>query len=269
MTSERCRRRANGRNAAAERLADGSQLGHRPVGGRRGAASGIFGRRAGDFRRGVGGLDRTTAAGRGHHHEPLAEPSQRPRPIVAALGQVEQLHPGLPGYRFQLPEKVHPISAGVKGGVLGGLVMPLPALAYGLASGNGIWFPVNLLAGMVIPGVRTRGFVAVSPVAVCGKFVYPRRQFRHFRSSLWCIAADAAGHSARVGVGRFADAALVDGRELHRHGRGQSVVVQRGRLAVVHSVAISVRAGDRCRRNAAAARATAARRPRGRFGGRR
>jgi hypothetical protein len=92
--------------------------------------------------------------GRGHHHEELVEPEQRAKPVIAETGLIEQLHPGRPGYRFQLPEKVHPISAGVKGGLLGGLVMPLPALAYGLLSGNGIWYPVNLLAGMVLPGVE-------------------------------------------------------------------------------------------------------------------
>ena len=31
--------------------------------------------------------------------------------------------------------------------------MPLPALLWGLLSGHGIWYPVNLLAGMVLPGV--------------------------------------------------------------------------------------------------------------------
>ena len=59
----------------------------------------------------------------------------------------------MPGYRLRLPAKVHPISAGIKGGIVGGLVMPLPALVYGLLSGHGIWWPVNLLAGMVLPGV--------------------------------------------------------------------------------------------------------------------
>lgn len=92
--------------------------------------------------------------GRGHHHEELVEPERRAKPVVAATGRVEQLHPGRAGYRFQLPEKVHPISAGVKGGLLGGLVMPLPALAYGIISGYGIWYPVNLLAGMVLPGIE-------------------------------------------------------------------------------------------------------------------
>jgi hypothetical protein len=92
--------------------------------------------------------------GRGHQHEELVEAAQRPNPIVATLGRVEQLHPGRAGYRFQLPEKIHPISAGVKGGLLGGLVMPLPALAYGILFKNSIWYPVNLLAGMVLPGVE-------------------------------------------------------------------------------------------------------------------
>lgn len=57
------------------------------------------------------------------------------------------------GYRFQLPESFHPISAGVKGGIVGGLVMPLPALMYGVLSGHGLWFPINLLAGIVVPGI--------------------------------------------------------------------------------------------------------------------
>jgi hypothetical protein len=59
----------------------------------------------------------------------------------------------MPGYRLRLPEKVHPVSAGIKGGLVGGLVMPLPAIAYGLLSGHGMWWPVNLLAGVALPGV--------------------------------------------------------------------------------------------------------------------
>ena len=60
----------------------------------------------------------------------------------------------MPGYRAQLPTKIHPISSGVWGGVAGGLVMPIPALAYGLLSAHhSIWYPINLLAGMVLPGV--------------------------------------------------------------------------------------------------------------------
>jgi len=59
----------------------------------------------------------------------------------------------MPGYRARLPEAIHPISAGIKGGIIGGLVMPLPAFLYGLVSHHGIWYPVNLLAGMALPGI--------------------------------------------------------------------------------------------------------------------
>jgi len=107
------------------------------------------------FLAGLAGWIGQLLPGRGHHHEALVEPEKRAKPVEAVTGMVEQLHPGLPGYRFQLPEKVHPISAGVKGGLLGGLVMMLPAVVYGLLSEHhSIWYPVNLLAGMVLPGVQ-------------------------------------------------------------------------------------------------------------------
>ena len=91
--------------------------------------------------------------GRGHLHEPLVEPCARPSPVQPAPGTVEQIAAGHARLSLRLPEEVHPISAGVKGGIVGGLVMPLPALAYGVLSGHGIWYPVNLLAGMVLPGM--------------------------------------------------------------------------------------------------------------------
>jgi hypothetical protein len=91
--------------------------------------------------------------GQGHVHEPLTETARRPRPVAGAPGGVEQLRPGMPGYRLRLPQDVHPVSAGLKGGIVGGVVMPLPALLWGLFSGYGPWYPVNLLAGMVLPGV--------------------------------------------------------------------------------------------------------------------
>ncbi len=92
--------------------------------------------------------------GRGHLNEPLVAFERRPGPVAALPGGVEHLRSGMPGHRLRLPERVHPISAGIKGGLVGGLVMPLPALAYGQLSGHGIWYPVNLLAGLALPGVE-------------------------------------------------------------------------------------------------------------------
>jgi hypothetical protein len=91
--------------------------------------------------------------GRGHMHQSLAEPARRPPGITAAPGGVEHLRPGMPGYRLRLPQAVHPISAGLKGGLAASVAMPVPALLWGLFSGHSLWYPVNLLAGMVLPGV--------------------------------------------------------------------------------------------------------------------
>ena len=91
--------------------------------------------------------------GRGHCREPLVDMASRPGPVTARLETVEHLRPGMPGHRARLPETVHPLSAGIKGGVIGGVAMPLPAFLYGLVSGHGIWYPVNLLAGMVLPQI--------------------------------------------------------------------------------------------------------------------
>jgi hypothetical protein len=43
--------------------------------------------------------------------------------------------------------------AGVVGGLVGGAAMAVPALLWAAASGHGLWYPVNLLVGMVLPGV--------------------------------------------------------------------------------------------------------------------
>ncbi len=90
---------------------------------------------------------------RGHVRVPLVEPSRRPGPVIVKAGAVGRMQEGMPGYRLRLPTEVHPISAGLKGGIVGGVLMTAPALLWGLLSGHGLWYPVNLLAGMVLPGV--------------------------------------------------------------------------------------------------------------------
>src|SRR5262245_42866844 len=79
----------------------------------------------------------------GGHVQEVVTPAASPA-VAARPQRVEKLAAGKPGYRLRLPEKVHPISSGIKGGIVGGIIMPLPALAYGVWSGHGIWYVINL-----------------------------------------------------------------------------------------------------------------------------
>jgi hypothetical protein len=89
--------------------------------------------------------------GQGHMHEAFVDPAQRPRPISGLSGGVARLLEGMPGHRLRMPEKVHPISAGIKGGLAGGAVMPIPAILWALFSGHSIFYPLNLLVGTALP----------------------------------------------------------------------------------------------------------------------
>ncbi len=62
-----------------------------------------------------------------------------------------------------VPAYVYPYRAGVIGGLLGGVAMVVPALAYGALSGYGPWYPVNLVAATVLPHLQ-----ALSPQALAG-----------------------------------------------------------------------------------------------------
>ena len=57
--------------------------------------------------------------------------------------------------RAWLPIEIYPISAGIKGGLAGGAVMAMLAAVYGILSGNGIWYPMNLLVGGLFPPMAT------------------------------------------------------------------------------------------------------------------
>lgn len=85
----------------------------------------------------------------------LAPREMRPRTIHELPGTVEHLQEGMAGHRLRMPEKIHPYSAGAKGGLVGAFTMTLPALLYTLSTGHGLWFPLNLLAGMVMQLPKT------------------------------------------------------------------------------------------------------------------
>ncbi len=75
---------------------------------------------------------------------PPAEPGETP-----AIGRDQ--------HRMRIPVEIHPYSAGIRGGLLGGVAMAIIALIWGLFQGS-IWYPINLLAAMGMTGL-TEGTV--------------------------------------------------------------------------------------------------------------
>jgi hypothetical protein len=83
----------------------------------------------------------------------LPPPGERAGPVVASPATVEYLRLGEAGHRVRVPVEVQPYSAGVKGGIIGGIAMAVVALIYGLVAQDSLWYPINLLAGIAIPGM--------------------------------------------------------------------------------------------------------------------
>jgi hypothetical protein len=74
-------------------------------------------------------------------------PISTSRPNVAAVEwMTEELH------RARLPLEVYPIKAGVKGGMAGSVAMAFLAVLYGIISGRGMWYAINVLAVGFFPG---------------------------------------------------------------------------------------------------------------------
>jgi len=84
------------------------------------------------------------------------EPAVTTRPEVARVGWItDELN------RSWLPLEIYPVSAGIKGGLAGSVAMAILAIIYGVASKQGIWYPINLLAAGFFPSrVTTAGIAA-------------------------------------------------------------------------------------------------------------
>jgi hypothetical protein len=87
-----------------------------------------------------------------HESVPYVPVEKRVKPICREGRTVSHLHPGEGGHREHVVMgPVHPYSAGVVGGLLGGIAMAALACAWGLLAKGSIWFPVNLLAASALP----------------------------------------------------------------------------------------------------------------------
>jgi hypothetical protein len=90
--------------------------------------------------------------------EELVAIATTPAPIFArSTRRVAHLQAGAEGHRVYIPITVHPYSAGLLGGALGGVGMAIIACLYGLVAQGSLWYPVNLLAAAALPYLAEAG----------------------------------------------------------------------------------------------------------------
>ena len=101
--------------------------------------------------------------------EELVAIATTPAPIfVRSTRRVAHLQAGAEGHRVYIPITVHPYSAGLLGGALGGVGMAIIACLYGLIAQGSLWYPVNLLAAAALPSLGEAGPAELKAFHVSG-----------------------------------------------------------------------------------------------------
>jgi hypothetical protein len=88
-----------------------------------------------------------------HEIVPFVEPHERAEPIKVSRRRISELRYGELGHRVRVPVTIHRYSAGIMGGIAGGLAMGVLALIYGQVTQGSIWYPINLLAASGVPSL--------------------------------------------------------------------------------------------------------------------
>jgi hypothetical protein len=89
-----------------------------------------------------------------HDHHQSVPVVRTPVPIATSRRKVARIAAAEAPHRARLPLEIYPISAGLKGGLAGGVAMAALAMLYGLLSHASIWYPINLLGAVVYEHVE-------------------------------------------------------------------------------------------------------------------
>jgi hypothetical protein len=81
-------------------------------------------------------------------HETVAV-VREPIPVATTRREVSRVPIAKDLVRAFLPLETYPVSAGIKGGIAGGIAMAVVAIAFGLIAYRSVWYPINLLAAVV------------------------------------------------------------------------------------------------------------------------
>jgi hypothetical protein len=81
-----------------------------------------------------------------HEREELVPLEEAPVPVALSPHAVLRLTAGEGQHRARLPVEIYPYSAGIKGGIAGGVAMAALAVVHGLLAHGSPWYTINLLA---------------------------------------------------------------------------------------------------------------------------
>jgi hypothetical protein len=82
---------------------------------------------------------------------PVSPASGGPRWVTSTPRRVEGLAFGDDRHRLRVPVEVQPLSAGIRGGLIGACVMAGCAAIYGFFAQRSVWYPLNLFAAVAVP----------------------------------------------------------------------------------------------------------------------
>lgn len=100
-----------------------------------------------------------------------ADPALKTAPVPRSIRRVDHLQPGAGGHRVYIPVEVHPYSAGLFAGAVGGVGMAIIACVYGLIAQGSIWYPVNLLAAAALASLTNAGPEVLKAFQISGFLV--------------------------------------------------------------------------------------------------
>ena len=84
-------------------------------------------------------------------HVPVSSVQSIPSWMTSTPRSVERLTFGDDWHRVRVPVEVQPLSAGVRGGLVGACAMAVCAAIYGIVVQGSVWYPLNLLAAIAMP----------------------------------------------------------------------------------------------------------------------
>jgi len=84
-------------------------------------------------------------------HVPVSPAQSVKSWTISTPRSVERFAFGDDRHRVRVPVEVQPLSAGIKGGLVGACAMAVCAAIYGIVVQGSLWYPLNLLAAIAIP----------------------------------------------------------------------------------------------------------------------